>query len=215
MVAPRFIMVTLPIDLGLSVAAGSTVALASRSTASEYRVLRSPAFWSLLAFELLIFVPVGAYLLWRFPAWSLMYLIDPDSLPMPPAYLAVLYPVIAVSTFIVCRRLLLVRKLIAVLGVLGGCVLAVALIGFFGFDQISVIGSTAEFRTDPGQMRDVTGSALGYVGAAGLAAVVISWAVTLWRLMLLGRVARHGTTATATTEEEEPSAKRRTKKKAS
>jgi hypothetical protein len=108
-----------------------------------------------------------------------------------------------------------VNKLLAVLGVFAAGVLLVAAIGFFGREQIAVLGSTAEFRADPTQMREVIGSSLGWVGAAGVLAVVISWVVTLWRLMLLGRVVRPGEVE-ATETVPEPSKKARgTKKKAS
>ncbi len=207
-------MLTLPIDLGLSVAAGSTVALAGRSTAEETKLVRSPALWALVAFELLVFVPVGAYLLWRFPAWSVMYLIEPDSLPMPPAYLAVLYPIVAVGTFVGCRRLLAAGKLLAALGIVGGSALLVTTIAFFGWDQISVLGTTEAFRADPAQMRDVGGSSLAYTGGAGSVAVAVSWSVTLWRLMLLGRLVRPRAADTQETAEERPQKRsRRTKKK--
>ena len=146
-------MVTLPIDLALSAAIGSTAAIASRSTAGEYSLLRSPALWALIAFELLVFVPVGAYLLWRFPAWSLMYVVEPSSLPMPPAYLTILYPVVAVGTYVGCRRLLTVGKLLAVLGVLAGGVLLAAAIGFYGREQIEVIGSACPEHFAPDHAR--------------------------------------------------------------
>ena len=74
-------MATVPIDLALNVVVGSSVALAGHATADQYKVLRSPALWTLVMFEMLVFLPIGAYLLARFPAWSVMYLFEPAALP--------------------------------------------------------------------------------------------------------------------------------------
>ena len=69
---------------------------------------------------------------------------------------------------------------------------------------------------DAEQMRELVGTSLSWSGAAGIIAVVVSWAVTLWRLMLLGRVVKPGNVVDTTETEPPKKAKpKRTKKKAS
>jgi hypothetical protein len=183
-------MLTFPIDLVLSVAVGATVAFASRTTAGEYRLWRSPGLWSLLGFEALVFAPVGGYTLWRFPAWSLMYLVESDAVPFPPAYLALVYPVVAVSAYLACRRSLARGGVVFTATVAAGSLLLVVAIGFYGRHQLSVLGSTAAFRSDPESMRTAVGSTLAWMGVPALIGVAVAWGATLWRLSLLCRVSR-------------------------
>ncbi|MFC1611151.1 hypothetical protein ACFL6C_09340 [Myxococcota bacterium] len=183
-------MATVPIDLALNVAVGSSIALASQSTARDYRLLRSPALWALVAFEVLVFLPIGGYLLWEFPAWSLMYLVEPRSLPIPDISLALSYPVVAVAAYIGCRRLVAGGRVWPVLGIfLAGLALVASLV-YLGQQQVLVVGSTDEFRNDPAKMREALDSPLSYLVGAACVAFVIGWVATVWRLFVLGRSVR-------------------------
>lgn len=181
---------TVPIDLVLNVAVGSSIALASRGTLRSQTLWRTPALWALIAFELFVFVPVGAYLLWRFPEWSVMYLLDAGALPMPDHGLAALYLVVAFGAFVATRQLLIKKRIWAALGVVAASLSLSLAIAYFGRDSLLRVGSTQAFRSAPETMRDVVGTQLGFVVAGAAVAVTIGWAATLWRLILLSRAMR-------------------------
>ncbi|OGQ91141.1 MAG: hypothetical protein A2289_01060 [Deltaproteobacteria bacterium RIFOXYA12_FULL_58_15] len=183
-------MATVPFDLALSVGLGACVAVFGRSVAPEKTLLRSAGLWALVAFELMLFVPVGAFLLWRFPEWSWMYLLEADALPFPDFAVAAAYPAFAIASFILCRHLVSSGRFWLAVGVMIGGMAIAGLVGFFGWEQLSVSGTTEQFRADPGQMREVTESSLGYLLAASNVGIVVAWGAMLWRLLLLCRAAQ-------------------------
>ncbi|MBI3179478.1 MAG: hypothetical protein HYZ27_07430 [Deltaproteobacteria bacterium] len=188
---------TVPIDLSLNVAVGASVALASRAVIPQQRLLRSPALWSLVIMQALVFVPVGAYLLWRFPAWSLMYLMEPASLPVPDVALVVTYPIAAVASFVITWRLLSGERLAPAIAVLAGALVVTLLITYLGRDALLVVGSVAAYREGPDGMLSIFDSALVYLVAASGVAVTVSWANTLWRVVMLARSGRGSVQASA------------------
>jgi hypothetical protein len=204
-------MATVPIDLALNVVVGSSVALAGYATADQYKVLRSPALWTLVIFEMLVFLPIGVYLLARFPAWSIMYLFEPAALPIPAPYLAVLYPIVAIAVFVVCHRLIVRARTRVALAVLAAGFILSILVFMLGSEQLVVLGTTAEYRTDVTQMRATVDSPLAYVAWGAGVAVAVGWGATAWRLWLLGRAM--GTRAVQTTvPDDRPPAKRKAKR---
>ncbi len=186
---------TVPIDVSLNLAVGASVALAGRAAIPQYRLLRSPALWSLVIMEAVVFMPVGAYLLWRFPAWSLMYLVEPGSLPVPDVALVVTYPIAALLSFVVTWRLLAGERLVPAVAILAGAVVVTLVITYWGRDALMVVGSVAAYREGPDGMLSVFDSALVYLLIAAGVAVTVSWGNTLWRVVMLARSGRGAITA--------------------
>lgn len=88
---------TVPIDIALNLMLGSWFAHEGRGSTAAGR-----GSWleSALAFELLVFLPIGAYLLAVYPDWSLMYLVDPSRLPAGAmAALLLAYPAALLAGF--------------------------------------------------------------------------------------------------------------------
>jgi hypothetical protein len=179
-------MAPVPIDLALSAAIGASLALASRRSLADLPLWRTPALWALVAIELTLVLPCGAYLLWRQPSWSFMYLVEPDFLGVPDVGWAWLAPAGGVGAFLGARWLILSSRFLgAVLLLVAAGVLA-ALMVSFGRTQLLVLGTTAAFRNDPSQMRPLTESPLLFVLPMAFLATLVSWGMTLWRLILLG-----------------------------
>lgn len=197
-----------PIDLVLNVAFGSSVALASRRSLGDQQLLRTPALWSLLSLQVFLFVPVGIYLLFMHPAWSMMYLHDANALPVPDTALAAGYPLAALVGFLVARKLIVKSKLLPAVMIFLGSMLLSGAIVWFGREQLLVLGTTQAFRSGPETMRATLGSELSFIVAGAGVAITLSWVVTLWRLVLLGRVVRpHRDSNKSTVIREEDQAK--------
>lgn len=63
----------------ISLLAGFSVALAAqRQISNGARLLREPYLPGLLLFECLVLLPTGLYLFLSQPAWSMLYLVEPD-----------------------------------------------------------------------------------------------------------------------------------------
>lgn len=177
---------TVPIDLGLNLAFGSSVVLACRSAIPHVGFVRAPSLWALLAFEAMIFFPVGAYLLWRFPDWSYMYLAESGTLGVPDWTVAAMYPIAAMLGFGVTFVLIRKDKTGPAFAFCGGSLLLAAAVSGFGYRQLLGVGTTSAFRAGS-DLTPIFASPLAWIlGAIGVA-VIASWAVTLWRLYLFGR----------------------------
>jgi len=209
------VVVTVPIDLTLNVALGASVAVASRAVIAQYPLLRSPALWALIVLEAMVFVPIGMYLLLRFPAWSLMYLWEPGQLPIPDPALALLYPVAGVASFVATRRFLIGDKLLPAISILAGGGLLALIIAYAGRRNLMLVGTVAAFRESPDGMLSVFDSALFYlVGVSGLA-LTAGWVATLWRLSMLSQSRSGGVEAEAVREARSTTRKSQTRKKTS
>ncbi|MEK7703703.1 MAG: hypothetical protein AAB426_01995, partial [Myxococcota bacterium] len=123
---------TLPLQLGLSVVAGASMAVAARHEPMDLPIIRSFGLWALVLMQLVVVTPMTAYLLMTYPGWTLMYVLDPAVLPMPTPYLAAMLPVVAVVAFAgTLRALRRGRRLVTAVILLAG-VLATAAIGTLG-----------------------------------------------------------------------------------
>ena len=101
-------MATVPFDLAVNVAVGASFALASRLTLRHEALWRSVSLWALLGLQALVLVPVGAYVLWRFPEWSYMYLAEAGGFGIPDPAMALTYVPAAVLGWFAVR--LLIRR---------------------------------------------------------------------------------------------------------
>ncbi len=180
---------TVPFDVALNIAIGASLAWAGKDTQVEGRVWRSAALGALLALEALVFLPVGAYLLTRYPDWSMMYLVDVSGLP-PTIRLTVLalYPIAAVSAFVAARRLLKQHRKAGVAGLIAlGIGLALA-IAYVGQTALLSVGTAQTFAA--GTARSLFETSLFYLLILGSAAVIASWGAALWRLRLVSAAAQ-------------------------
>jgi hypothetical protein len=182
------VVTTVPVDLAVSLAVGASFAYASRRSVEHESLLRAPSLWALVAFELFVFAPGGAYLLWRYPDWCYMYLIEAGTLGIPDPAVALVYPIAALAAYFPTRSLLVKQRPWVALGIaMGGLVLAAAIVAF-GHRQLSVLGTTEGFRGNTplaAMLLSPLPWALGGVTITGAAA----WVVSLWRLAVFGRAA--------------------------
>ena len=180
-------MATVPFDLALNLAVGASFALASRVTLPHERVLRSVSLWALLGLEALVFVPVGAYLLWRFPEWSYMYLAEAGTLPVPDVAVALSYAIAGVVGWTVVRMFVVRDRTLGAIGFGVGCLALAGAIAAFGVEQITMVGSTAQFQAGYGAMMPLGDSPLSWVLVQTGIGVTAAWGWSLWRIVLYGR----------------------------
>jgi hypothetical protein len=187
------------IALALCVSLGGSMALASRGILTQGPLWRSFALWALLALQALVFLPVSGFVLHRFADWSLFYLIDTARLG-EPAVLSAAFPVIAMVSFIVVRRLLIANKVPPALGITVGALLVAAACGWLARGPLLVVGTFDNYRHAT-NLRPLAQTSLAYLLAGGGLLVLISWITTLWRLAIVGLAAKRalGQTPKATT----------------
>jgi len=177
---------TVPIDLALNLAAGSSFVIASRATIPAESLVRSTSLWALIFFELVVFTPVGAYLLWRYPEWSYMYLFEAGHFGFPDWFLAASYFAAGLVGWAIARVLVRRGREWVALGFCVACYLLAGAVITLGFRQLLSVGTTATFRAG-GTMTALYESPLAWVLAAGVIGVGAAWAVSIWRLVLFGR----------------------------
>lgn len=181
---------TLPIGVCWQVALGASLAWASPSSLRRTAWWRSVALWALVAFEGLVVVPVGGYFLAEFPAWTLMYAVDPARLPAPLVGWVVLYPLVGLVSFGLARRLL------GRLGAPAVALLCVAGVGgtvgllVWRWEALQVVSSFAAFWGQSAERRALIYSPLAPLLAVHLPALVFGWLFVLWRLFLMERTLR-------------------------
>lgn len=166
------------------------MALAGRKTLSE-KLWLSSCLWALIVYQLVVFVPVGAYLMWRFPDWSVMYLLDVQDLPFSGQSLVAAYPVVGFGGFVAARRLLHKGRTLSAWGLSGTAVLLAAGLLLFGRQELSVVGSTARFKMAPTALQPIAESSLALLLMAAGVGIMLGWFGTLSRLRLLGAASVH------------------------
>lgn len=176
---------TLPVALLLSVTIGSSLAVASRNALPHEPKTHSPALWAVVAMQLMVVLPVVAYLLHRFGDWGVLYLFD-STLLVEPAALAPVPPLVAVAVYLLTRKLILGDRLLVAVAVTFASAGVAAFVIWATRRQLSIVTTVAAMRGS-GTTRTLAQTPLRYLLAGGGAAVALSWAVTLWRLVLVGR----------------------------
>ena len=177
--------VTLPVALILSVTIGSSLAVAARTSMPHESRTRSPALWAVVAMQLMVVLPVIGYLLHRFGDWALLYLFD-STLLVEPAVLAPLAPLVAVVAFLAARKLVLADHTLAALALMLGSAALAVLTAWAARRQLTIVTTVAALQGS-GTTRTLAQTPLRYLLAGGGLAVTISWAVSFWRLVLVGR----------------------------
>ncbi len=183
-------MLTVPITATVCVAMGATVAVAGRVSLAEQRLWKSSAFWSLVFLQGLVVVPLGTLLLWRFPAWSLMYAMPSGLLGVADAALAAIYPVMALGTLLGMRRLLQKAPVWLSWGVCAATLVATGLVIWLGWGRLWRVGTLDAFDSAPATLRPLGDSELAFLLPPMLVALLLAWGATLWRLVLFGLAKR-------------------------
>ena len=178
---------TVPVLLALHVAVGASAVVAGRRKVLSGGALSCPVLWALLLFEVVLAFPVGAYLLWRYPDWSLMYLTETGGLDVPDWTLATTYVLAALVAYFIARHILLKGQFWAGVGFCGGFVLLAAAVGGFGVRQLTTVGNTAAFRAESPTLMPLGDTPLFYLLPVAAGALLVSWGITLWRLSRLGQ----------------------------
>jgi len=178
---------TAPVDIALNLAIGASVVLASRAAIVEERLLRAAALWALLGFQALLFVPIAAYLMWRYPEWSAMYLMEAEAVAARGWLIVASYPAAALVGLLITRALLRQARPVVAYVFAIGCLALTAAVAGFGHRQILGVGTTAAFRADPSSLPGLGSSPLVWVLVPALLVLVAGWGVMIWRLFLYGR----------------------------
>ena len=178
---------TLPMQIPLCVAVGASFALASRVALPRENLVRSAALWVLMAFQVTFFLPVGAFLLWRYPDWSFMYLFESPLIGSRDWTLAGLYPTAALAGFTGSVQLIRRKRTIGAVGVLAGGLATAFAVFAFGFRKLSTVGTTFDFRSDASSLPHLAHTPLGWILSAIVIVLILGWAAALWRLVLFNR----------------------------
>ena len=70
---------TIPLDIFLSLIVGLVFALSAAPLLEKEESMINTYVIRALMFQLLIFLPIGLFLAWKWTAWSWMYLVEPHS----------------------------------------------------------------------------------------------------------------------------------------
>ena len=185
MLSPPETTPTLPVALLLSVTIGSSLAVASRNALPHEPKTHSPALWAVIAMQLMVVLPVVAYLLHRYGDWGVLYLFD-STLLVEPAALAPLAPLVTLVAYLATRKLVLADRLLAAVAITFASAGVAVFVTWAMRRQLTIVTTVAALRGS-GTTRTLTQTPLRYLLAGGGAAVALSWAATLWRLVLVGR----------------------------
>jgi len=175
-------VLTAPINVAISAAVGATWAWAGREPLSGEPWPRSAALWSLLVFELIVYLPAAGLMMVRFPDWSVMYLLEPADLQTASAITGACNLLGALIAFFLARAFIRRRQAATALGVLA-CSLALgAAMGAFGYQRLANLGTTLAYHNDPDQLLFLLDSDAIYLLAPVAILTTLSWLLSLWRL---------------------------------
>lgn len=133
----------------MNVFAGATLALAARRSiqASPEAVAQAPLMRA-AAYLLFVFLPMGGFLVWAYPAWSWMYLLNPEEVGAAVSVAAVLgYPLCGLVGYFATERMLRRGRgrpwAPAALGLVGSCLVTVGL-----WSRLVPVGRYAEWELE-------------------------------------------------------------------
>ncbi|MBN1962731.1 MAG: hypothetical protein JW841_17510 [Deltaproteobacteria bacterium] len=146
------------------------------------------AFWSLIALQLLVFLPVTAWILHNFADWSLLYLFDTSIFPQP-AILSIMFLSLAIASFLLVRSLLIKNKKLPAIIITSAIVLIGGLSCWFLREPLLIVGSFTNYQHAT-NMRPLQNTSLFYLILGGAFVILFSWLATCWRLMVFSFAAK-------------------------
>jgi hypothetical protein len=182
---------TLPLVFTCQVTVSASFVLACQSGAL-LPLRRNVVLWAVLLFEALVVVPCQGYLLWLLPAWTLMYSIDPATLPLAPWVWAAGCLGIALLSFGLARYWLGRDRLAAVWCLAAAGMLSTLGLAAWAGARLMWVGSYALFHSHGGDLRAVWGSPAGYLMTLAGPVQCLAWIYTIWRLHRVQRAAGGG-----------------------
>jgi hypothetical protein len=175
----------------LNLIVGATIALAAHRRDEVLRLWQQPAGWVLLLFELLLAVPLAAYLLYRYPAFASAYLLGQVTLGRAVSYATIASVTPAIGAFCACQQVLRRQRPAVALALLAAFAVLAGVVAFLLRHRLAVVGSLAAFSA--GRARPILNSPLPFFLPAWELAFLFGWGATLWRLVAIRRAgSRHG-----------------------
>jgi hypothetical protein len=159
--------------LAANLALGALAALAAARElrASPRPAHRSRAFRAVALHELLVAMPVAAYVLGRLTDWALGYTTDGARIPsVILAIVVVLHGALGLAGFAAGSHWLREHRPRAVFGLVIACVGVTAAGAILGHERLAVVGTWTQFRSGYG-MRSLAESGV----AATLSALATAW----------------------------------------
>lgn len=150
------------LDLFFNFLLGFAFALCGRERIRIDGPFAAPAFWLVLTFAGVILIPVALYLYAAHPAWSWMYMVDPENVPsillLP---LLVGHGLVFLGGWWVGGKLIRAHKTMpAIYGLLGGSVV-LAVLTLLSWGRLGSYGTYSEFTDD--RALNIMEVKLGYV----------------------------------------------------
>jgi len=137
---------TIPIDHILSYLVGSLFPLVFINEVKEKPLFNSTVFYKGLCFQVFVFLPIGYYLVLRWPDWSWMYFIDYRDYPVILTYIAVGFYLVSFLLGYSITGILIKRGLISFTYIITGLFCAGCLALFlFGRENLFYLGRYNEF----------------------------------------------------------------------
>ena len=99
-----FVAFTIPFQILCHFTLGAGFAEANKTVLPLSLWYKTPAFWALLICQIFVFFPVGTYLLWRYPEWSLVYQSDSADTSGNLTLLALTYPLSSFLGYLTVSR---------------------------------------------------------------------------------------------------------------
>jgi hypothetical protein len=140
---------TIPIDLFTGIFLGALFALTAARSLKETKVtFRHRYFLRASLFQLLVFVPIGIYLIYYFPDWSWMYFINPRAHSIWLSVLAIGgYFLLMVVGFGFAQYFIKRDKIGAARGVMVVGILGMLCFYLLPIRRLGVIGTYEEFKS--------------------------------------------------------------------
>jgi hypothetical protein len=140
---------TIPIDLFTGLFLGALFALTAARSLKETKVtFRHRYFLRAALFQLLVFVPIGVYLIYYFPAWSWMYFINPRAHSIWLSVLAIGgYFLLMVAGFALTQYFIKRDRIRAARGVMVVGILGILCFYLLPIRRLGVIGTYEEFAS--------------------------------------------------------------------
>jgi len=160
---------TVPFDISASFIIGMLVPLAGAGgLRSADSVLANRFFLAVVLFEVLFFIPLGTYLYFFYPGWSLMYFINPEALaPDTLRALGIMalasYMMSAIAGYLLSAVLIRRGKENAASLILAAAALLLGVFSALTLARLFQVGTYAQWTAAPAAAKNLMTHRIGYV----------------------------------------------------